>query len=242
MHNSILIIFLIGVTFCKAYSQTMNDSLQNSSLLIAQNRNGEAIAILNVLIEQKKVKNDALMYRSQAYYQSGEYDNAFGDAKAMLKDNENLTEYQLYNANWNAGVSLIMQGKFAESLDFISNAQKLKKTDLKVNQTLALVYMNLNRFNDSMKYIKKCQKIIPNHFGNYKLLGQVYLMKGEYDNALINYDKSISLNPNYGPAYENRATVKLKLNDKDGACNDLRKALSLGLTHLISIIDEICNR
>lgn len=242
MDRLILVLITISAIYCEANSQTINDSLTNSRSLIAQGRNSEAETILNLLIKHKEIKNDVLMYRCQAYYQMGDYNKAFEDANEMLKESKALTDNQKYNAYWNAGVSLVIQSKFDESLEYVVKAQKLKSKELKTNQALALVYMNLNRFDESMKYIKVCRKISPNHFGNYKLLGQLYLMKGDLNNALLNYDKSISLNPNYGPAYENRATVKLKLNDKEGACRDLEKALSLGLTHLTSFIDEVCNQ
>ena len=241
MDRLILVLIIISAIYWEANSQTMNDSLTNATILIAQRRSNEAETILNSLIKHKKIKNDVLMYRCQAYYQMGDYNKAFEDANEMLKDSKALTENQKYNAYWNASVSLVIQNKFAESLEYAVKAQKLKSKELKTNQTLALVYMNLSRFDESMKYIKVCRKISPTHFGNYKLLGQLHLMKGELNDALLNYDKSISLNPNYGPAYENRATVKLKLDDKEGACSDLNKALSLGLTHLTSFIDEICN-
>lgn len=241
MDRLILVLITVSVIYCNASAQTMNDSLTNARILISQGRSSEAETILTSLTDHKEIKNDVLMYRCQAYYQMGDYGRAFEDANEMLKDVKTLTDIQKYNAYWNAGVSLVIQSKFEESLEYVEKAQKLKSKDLKPNQTLALVYMNLNRFDESLKYIKVSQKIARNHFGNYKLLGQLYLMKGDLNNALSNYDKAISLNPNYGPAYENRATVKLKLNDKVGACSDLEKAFSLGLTHLTTFINETCN-
>jgi tetratricopeptide (TPR) repeat protein len=237
-HVSIFILSLWTTFAFQANAQT--DSLLTARTLISQGRNSEALAILDELTNQQMIRNDALMFRSQAYFQLGEYDKSFLDASEMLKEKEHLTENQLYNAYWNAGVSLVIQGHFNQALEYVVSAQKLNKKDLKVNQTLALVYMNLGRFDEAMRAIKDSEKIARNHFGNYKLLGQLYLMKGELEKALVNYDKCISINPNYAPAYENRATVKLKLNDKEGACTDLKTALSLGVEQVASVIEEIC--
>lgn len=233
---SLLVLLLFGVFQTNGQA----DSLMTARIYISQGRNSDAVAILDALTNRQNSRNDALMYRSQAYFQSGEYDKAFRDANEMLTDKHHLTENQLYNAYWNAGVSLVIQGRFSESLEYVATAQKLKKKDLKANQTLALVYMNLHKFDEAMRAIKASEKIAHNHFGNFKLLGQLYLMKGDLDKALFNYDKSISINPNYAPAYENRATVKLMLNDKEGACSDLNKALSLGVVQVTSVIEEVC--
>lgn len=237
-HVSIFILSVWTTFAFRANAQT--DSLLTARIFISQGRNSEALAILDELTSKQMIRNDALMFRSQAYFQLGEYDKAFHDASEMLKEKEHLTENQLYNAYWNAGVSLVFQGDFNQSLEYVVSAHKLKKKDLKANQTLALVYINLHKFDEAMRAIKDSEKIARNHFGNYKLLGQLYLMKGDLDKALTNYDKSISINPNYPPAYENRATVKLKLNDKKGACTDLKKALSLGVQQVASVIEEIC--
>ena len=116
--------------------------------------------------------------------------------------------------NYQQGVELARQGKFAESKEAFARALKLDPANRPSMQCLRTV-------NDVL------EKRIKPETGRHIFQGVVHLNQGDLEGAIREYTRAIELDPKYAVVYNDRGEAYLRANQYDLGIADLTRALEL---------------
>ena len=149
-------------------------------------------------------------------------------------------------ANYDQGVQLAAQGKFAEANAAFEQALKLDPQNAPVLKCLSVLtdvregrlkdqtalhlfraFASYNRFrtDDAIKELNRAAELDPRYALTYSHRGDAYADQGKLDQALADYGRALEINPGYAMAYLNRGILYAKQSRLDQAMADFNRAL-----------------
>ena len=224
--------------------------------MLAKKEWDKAIEALDELEKKNNQYSLLYKYRTQAYFEKGEYSKAIDDA----------IDY-IYYDNWESEDSYFYLFKFYTlDPDYLLekfNEQIEKDLDYKSHWLFlrAGLYSFMEQYTDALEdYNNIALLYLDDKTELYRIRGDIYILLGEYDKAIADFEeviksresyilyirkgdaewlkanyhaaiaefsKSIELNPNFFLSYYQRGWVKEFINDYNGALDDYNMTIEL---------------
>ncbi|HBE57407.1 MAG TPA: hypothetical protein DEG17_27425 [Cyanobacteria bacterium UBA11149] len=149
-------------------------------------------------------------YRANAYYYTGENDQAIDDFNQALKLEPNNA--RTYN---NRGVAYREKGEKDRAIADFNLALKLNPNSALVYNNRGRAYLNKGEKDRATADFNQAIKLNPNLAQAYNYRGLVYYSKGEFDRAIADFNQALKLHPGYTEAYYFRELAKIAKEEKD---------------------------
>lgn len=151
--------FSVVEEVCKtALKRNPNDSpvkLFLGDLYVQHNRNKEAIAVLESLLESGKENKKVISRLSRAYFNSGEYSNVI----RVLGKLDKISEKQ--NITYYLGFSLIELGKIEEGIEHLKGYLKHHPKDYMVLWKIGYEYFRQGKYDLALEAYQQAAKLNP---------------------------------------------------------------------------------
>ncbi|MBT5185188.1 MAG: tetratricopeptide repeat protein, partial [Kordiimonadaceae bacterium] len=198
-----------------------------AAALLFQEKNDQAVTVLEHIAQQNRLNNIDKMLLGSAYIQAGEYDmGSFYLKDAIAQDIDLVSENERASLNDFSdgtvrGVSLNIDGLINQSSS--------------IDQHLIIrTYKALNKgqfdivFDNAARLIEQNRR---NPIG-FNLLGLAYVGQNKLDEARSNFRKAIELDQNYQQARLNIAKLELSLGRQNAAIQSLNEILAVNESYL----------
>lgn len=119
------------------------------------------------------------------------------------------------------------QGKYVESLDYLTKAMDLTPTDITLLSQFARSLIYLDEYENAIEFLESALSLDPMDVESLMSLGAVYFKELRYEEAIEVYSKVLELRPAFPEAWANKASCMLYLQQSEGAIEHLRRAIEL---------------
>lgn len=125
------------------------------------------------------------------------------------------------------GLSLAIQGKASESIEYFQRASLLEPKNSEILNNLVKAQFNTECYEDAVRTYEKLLRLNPDNPYILTDYASCLLKLKHYDKALLQFDKAIKLDPNYYLLWSNLANLYSDLRNYDKALECHEKSLSL---------------
>ena len=171
------------------------------------------------------------LYRGNAYYNLGEYQQAIADYDKAIELRPDLAgTYHNRGIVYEYNIRGQRYGKDAQLDRAIANydkAIKLKSDFTEAYYNRGVIYAHKGDYDLAIADFDKAIELRPDYAEAYNNRGAAYGHKGEYDQAIADCNKAIELRPDYVGAYINRGSAYCHKGEYDLAIVDFDKAIHL---------------
>lgn len=169
----------------------------------AQNRQAEALAILQKAVAVGPEEFRPAYNLANFYFEEGQYKKALKILNNMIRSGK-VARAPVYQLRGSIYQKLKNYNLAAENAR-LALADDPGHTDSYV--LLGGAYFRLNRFQEAAENYEKAREMMPDKYGIYFNLGTVYFNLGQYERAIANYRKSLELRPNNADAHYNLGMI-----------------------------------
>jgi tetratricopeptide (TPR) repeat protein len=111
-------------------------------------------------------------------------------------------------AEHNLGSALVESGRFAEAIEPLNAALRLKPESFQTHSDMGMALANLNRLPEALAEFQAAVKLNPDSAILYNNLANALAQLGRPSEAIEEYGRALQLDPNYLEARKNLATVR----------------------------------
>lgn len=217
---------------------------------------GEALSIMNDVVEEYPEEVNAYLERAFIYRQIGQPENSYEDyttaielqpdraetynvralvlqdldrAEESLADFATAIELSPNNATYygNRGSFYSRLGELDLALQDLNQAIELRPESANTYVTRAGVYIALDRIDDAIADYTTAIELEPTDANAYNSRASSYSQLGEDDLAIVDLNRAIELEPQQASYYNNRSFVLRRFGDDEAALADLNRAIEL---------------
>ena len=131
---------------------------------------------------------------------------------------------------YSQGQDALSSGKYQQSIDELSKANKLRSGDYNTVYSLAMAYYDLKNYSNAEKYYSQAAALPQANKSSiamiYNNLGNIYRDSGQTDKADAAYKQSFGLDPHLSFPYVNLAVMYYNSGKKDQATAVLEQGVS----------------
>ena len=179
--------------------------------------------------------NDAPLLEKIGQLQTLLAQQLFSEAQALAK--EMTVQFPLHGFAWHVmGALLMQQGRFDESMLYLTASEKLLPNDAEVYNNLGCVLERLGRLSEAETSYRRALSIKPDFTKANHNLGVILRELGHYQQAEACLRDVIQVLPDYADAYFNLGLTLTKLNQSDEAEKNFRQALRINPQHTHALI------
>lgn len=207
--------------------------LNRASIYIKGNRDDEALADLNALIERGD-NYAALSNRGRLYAKNKAFDKALADLNLSLKikpDN--------FAGLLNRGAVYLDIDSLEMAKNDFAAAYLLDSTNITLLKNIANLYNKARNYPVVLSFAEKCLAISPDDIDALRMKAISLYFLDENTKALNLFNEVISKNTAYAESWYFRSLTKYKLKDFEGAEIDYQKSLSLDYPQNLSYEDSL---
>jgi tetratricopeptide (TPR) repeat protein len=132
-----------------------------------------------------------------------------------------------FEATHQLGIVRYQQGLFAEALHYMSEAVRLKPSDIGVLTNFAVILQSLGQAEQALATYDKALAIKPDLPEALYNRGNALRELKRYGEALASFDRALAINPQFAEAYHNRGNTLRELNRPDDALVSYEEALAI---------------
>jgi len=144
------------------------------------------------------------------------------------KANEAIRCWPEHSMGWKAlGILLLLQGRYADALEPLSNNVRLVPKDAQAHQNLGCAFLELGRFEEAKASFLQALAFNPDYVQAHSNLGISLMNLGYLNEAEASYRKALVLMPNFIEAHNNLGNILKDLGRFEEAEASYRQALSL---------------
>ncbi len=217
---------------------------------------GEALIIMNNLVQKYPNEVNAYLERAYIYRQIGQSENAYADYTTAIElvpdraETYNVRSFVLRDLgqvdeaenDLNKAIDLEPDSAhyYTNRSSFYSTLGNYELALIDINYAITLspendnnfvtragIYSNLERVDDAFVDYTTAIELNPNNTNAYNSRANIYSHRAEYDLALADLNRAIELEPQQANYYNNRSFVYQNLGDLDSALADLNRAMEL---------------
>jgi tetratricopeptide (TPR) repeat protein len=190
-------------------------------LLLAYNKNEDAIKSLNASLELDYNQEKTHMLMGYAFKQLKQNENAINCFRNAININPDFFE-----AHMQLGQIFHLLSD-TTALIYYNNALKLKPADEMALYNKALFYQNLLQWNNALDAYAALHKVSPFNSDAHYNLGFIHMELGLYDIATNNFSDAIYSNSEFYEAYYSRGNCFETLGNIAQAESDYKRAISI---------------
>jgi tetratricopeptide (TPR) repeat protein len=234
-----LIIIYFSVIFIFQITDFASDIYLKKAIDFSKEKNWDnAIKNYNESLKLNNYKIDALYFLANAYYDSGNLQEALKTFEKLEKlvPNYILTNYKKANIYMNLNDIQKAKEEYGIALKFDPYLKQ-------ANEELAFIYYREQKFNEAEKLLKKILEKYSDDASVYNNLGNIYFASKRIDEAIEAYKKAIELKKDKD-YYYNLGCVYFTLNDfykaKENllAANELNKDKDEKITKMLNMVEN----
>lgn len=126
-----------------------------------------------------------------------------------------------------AAISLMNEGKFAESIKLLEEAQQLEPDDINYPYEIAYAYYAIKDFKNAVKYLEGILKHKDVNDRVYQLLGNTYDNLGKPEKAIETYEAGLKEYPSSGNLYLEMGVMQMGNKDYNKALTYYEKGIEM---------------
>jgi tetratricopeptide (TPR) repeat protein len=135
------------------------------------------------------------------------------------------------------GLTLAKRGKFAQAIEELRKAARLKPDEFIFHANLGTVYYYQGAYPKAIQEFQKALKIDPCYGMGYANLSYTYGLMSRTQEALRCMKKAVQLNPRYADLHYNLALLYSDRRRYEEAVSELKKALRINPNYLLARIN-----
>ena len=245
------------------------DLFADAYFLIKDNKNADALDVLDDLIDRKPRYAKAYVLRAGIYDVNKDYKNAIKDYSTAIELKKKNYEYYIGRANiyleidkikdalvdikkarelnpLDAGLMLTeakilyKNEKETEAKRLVSIYLKYFGTDAEAVYLLGKCFFAEEKYNKAIEFFSNAIELKPAESKYLLARGNSFVMLDKYEEAIDDFSMALDLNPSIAQTYLSRGIARLSTNDNKGACYDFNKAYSLGSRAALEWIQSNC--
>jgi tetratricopeptide (TPR) repeat protein len=125
------------------------------------------------------------------------------------------------------GLAYADAGRYAEAVDALKEAVRLKADFIIAHNDLGYVFSYLGRHEDAVESYQRAIQHKPDYVKAHNNLGMAYGQLGRYDEAIASFKRAITLQPAYAAAHYNLGAAYYKSGRDGEAVESLKEAIRL---------------
>lgn len=178
--------------------------------------------ILDAFFEIGELTPVGHFFRANAYYYSGDSENAEKEYKEAIKINPNLAE-----VHYNLGVLLERLKRHDEAEKEYREVIKINTNYMAAHYNLGNLLADLKRYNEAEKEYRETIRINPYFVQAHYNLGNLFRDLKRFDKAEKEFKEAIRINPDHAEAHNNLGNLLKDLKRYDGAEKEYREVIRI---------------
>lgn len=183
---------------------------------------GVARALETAFSEVRKLTSEGHFYRANAYYYSGDFENAEKEYKKALE-----VEPHSATTHYNLGVLFTELKRFEEAEMEYREVIRIDQDFSMAHNNLGSLLYNLKRYEEAEMALRQATRADPDYAFAHNSLGLLLVKLGQVEEAEKEYREAIRINPDYAEAHNNLGYLLDDLRRYEEAEIEYREAISL---------------
>ena len=188
-----------------------------STVLLAQEKNSEALSYAKQSYELKASANDELKNNITYNYALAQEKAGNAELAKSLYNEVLLNDPNNVKARTNLGALYNEDGQSDSAIAVLSKAYELDSSNFEVNNNLGNAYNKKENFTQAIKYYQNALAISPKDNTVRANLAKAYAGAKQYDSAKVAYEDVIAANPKDWESYLELSKVCIALGDMESA-------------------------
>jgi tetratricopeptide (TPR) repeat protein len=188
-----------------------------STVLLAQEKNSEALSYAKQSYELKASANDELKNNITYNYALAQEKAGNAEFAKSLYNEVLLNDPNNVKARTNLGALYNEDGQSDSAIAVLSKAYELDSSNFEVNNNLGNAYNKKENFTQAIKYYQNALAISPKDNTVRANLAKAYAGAKQYDSAKVAYEDVIAANPKDWESYLELSKVCIALGDMESA-------------------------
>ena len=188
-----------------------------STVLLAQEKNSEALSYAKQSYELKASANDELKNNITYNYALAQEKTDNAELAKSLYNEVLLNDPNNVKARTNLGALYNEDGQSDSAIAVLSKAYELDSSNFEVNNNLGNAYNKKENFTQAIKYYQNALAISPKDNTVRANLAKAYAGAKQYDSAKVAYEDVIAANPKDWESYLELSKVCIALGDMESA-------------------------
>ena len=188
-----------------------------STVLLAQEKNSEALSYAKQSYELKASANDELKNNITYNYALAQEKTGNAELAKSLYNEVLLNDPNNVKARTNLGALYNEDGQSDSAIAVLSKAYELDSSNFEVNNNLGNAYNKKENFTQAIKYYQNALAISPKDNTVRANLAKAYAGAKQYDSAKVTYEDVIAANPKDWESYLELSKVCIALGDMESA-------------------------
>ncbi len=188
-----------------------------STVLLAQEKNSEALSYAKQSYELKSSANDELKNNITYNYALAQEKTGNAEMAKSLYNEVLLSDPDNVKARTNLGALYNEAGQSDSAISVLSKAYELDSSNFEVNNNLGNAYNKKEDFTQAIKYYQNALAISPKDNTVRANLAKAYAGAKQYDSAKVAYEDVIAANPKDWESYLELSKVCIALGDMESA-------------------------
>ena len=188
-----------------------------STVLLAQEKNSEALSYAKQSYELKSSANDELKNNITYNYALAHEKTGNAELAKSLYNEVLLNDPNNVKARTNLGALYNVDGQSDSAIAVLSKAYELDSSNFEVNNNLGNAYNKKEDFTQAIKYYQNALAISPKDNTVRANLAKAYAGAKQYDSAKVAYEDVIAANPKDWESYLELSKVCIALGDMESA-------------------------
>ena len=211
----------------KSYLNLINDfnnfnaKINLYNIYLKEKNYHEALDLIDNILKIKQDLINVLIDKAYINYKIKEYDLSKKICHLILVKSNNTKALNII------GLCLFKEGKYKESLEYLSKGLSINNTDLSLLNSIGDVYYEMRNLEESEKFYLKALEIEPNSHQALNNIAGYYLETNNSEKALLYYEKALKVFPDEPTVLENISKTYFTLNKNELAKKLCKKALSI---------------